>query len=127
MTELDKFFGPKPDGEMPDIKPSHFGRYPDVQELCDAFLEEMEWGHDLYTIGQIAAGARDYILAINHDPSLLVRAAKKMKNNKLSIGSPRSCITTAREKLYSPNPDSDKARQRYVTGEFADFWEVDDE
>ena len=122
-SELDELFGPREEVEMPTAKPTHFGRYPEVQELCDAFLEEMEWGHDLYTIGQVAAGARDYVLAVNHDPALLIRATRKMKKEKMSIGSPRSCVTFAREMMNTPDPDSEAGRRKYET----DFWEDDDE
>ena len=117
MSELDSFFGPKPTTEMPPAKPSHFGRYPDVQQLCDVFLEEMSWNHDLHTIQQVVAGARDFVLAIGNEPKLLLHTIKKMKREKLNISSPRSCITLARN--MTPDPDSDEARQKYVT----DFWE----
>ena len=119
MTELDKHFGPKPDTPMPPAQPSHFGRYPAVQTLCDTFLEEMEWNTDAYTKQQIVAGAKDFNLAIGNNPDLLLRALKKMKRNKMSIGSPRSCITFARELLHTPDPDSEEGRKKYET----DFWE----
>ena len=112
-SELDTIFGPKPETPMPPAQPTHFARYPAVQSLCDAFHKEMGWGTDLYTIGQIAAGARDYALAIGHDTSLLLRAIKKMKREKLTIGSPRSCINIARTLLHSPDPDSEAGRQKY--------------
>ena len=120
MNDADVFFGPKPEVEMPPAQPTHFARYPAVQSLCDAFLEEMEWNPDPYTVGQIAAGAIDYALAVNHDPALLVRATRKMKRNEMSIGSPRSCITYGREMLHSPDADSQENRQKYLKG-------VDDE
>ena len=112
-SELDKHFGPAPPVEMPTAQVTHFGRYPAVQSLCDTFHREMGWGTDLYTIGQIAAGARDYALAIGHDTALLLRTIKKMKREKMSIGSPRSCITFAREMLHSPDADSAEHRQKY--------------
>ena len=118
MSELDKYFGPKPTTEMPPATPTHFARYPDVQSLCDVFLEEMEWGHDLYTVQQVVAGARDFVLAIGNDPKLLLHTIKKMKLEKLNISSPRSCITMARN--TTPDTDSEESRQKYV-------WEVDDE
>ena len=119
-SELDNWFGPKPNTEMPPAQPTHFARYPAVQSLCDVFLEEMDWGTDLYTIGQIAAGARDYALAIGHDTALLLRTIKKMKREELTIGSPRSCISIARTLLHSPDADSEAGRQKYLKG-------VDDE
>lgn len=115
MSELDAYFGPRKEVKMPPAKVSHFGRYPEVQGICDTFLTAMGWGHDAYTIGQVAAGARDYALAIGHDESLLLRAIKKMKREKLTIGSPRSCISVARE-MRSPEEDT----QKYLKG-------VDDE
>ena len=127
MSELDDFFGPQEKVEMPPATQSHFGRHPSIQSLCDTFLSEMEWNTDPYTIQQIAAGARDYALAIGHDTALLLRVIKKMKREKMSIGSPRSCITFARELMHSPDSDSEEGRQKYVTGKYADFWEVDDE
>ena len=96
MNDADKHFGPKPAVAMPPAKQSHFGRYPDAQELCDTFIEEMGWQADPYTIKKIAAGARDYKQAISGDPKRLLKAIKKMKKAGLSIASPRSCITTAR-------------------------------
>ena len=113
-SELDKFFGPKPDTPMPTAQPTHFARYPAVQSLCDTFLEEMEWNTDPYTKQQIVAGAKDFNLAIGNKPGLLLRALKKMKRKKLTIGSPRSCITIARE--MTPDADSDENRQRYLKG-----------
>ena len=110
MSELDNFFGPKPPTEMPPAQPTHFGDFPAVQPLCDAFLEEMDWNPDPYTVQQIVAGAIDYALAVNHDPALLIRATKKMKRNEMSIGSPRSCITYGREMLHSPEVDTQKYR-----------------
>lgn len=120
MNDADLILGPKKHVEMPPAQPTHFGRYPAVQSICDVFHKEMGWGTDLYTIGQIAAGARDYALAIGHDTSLLLRTIKKMKREKLSIGSPRSCISIARELWHSPDADSQENRQRYLRG-------VDDE
>lgn len=120
MSELDRYFGPKKNIEMPAAKISYFGRYPDVEELCDAFLEFMGWGTDSYTIQQIVAGARDFKLAIGNKPKLLIRTLEKMKRKKLSIGSPRSAINPAREMLHSPDADSDEHRQKYLKG-------VDDE
>ena len=105
MNDADKHFGPKPAVPMPPAKQSHFGRYPDVQELCDVFMEEMGWKADPYTIRTVAAGARDYKQAIDGDPKRLVRAMQKMKKAGLSIASPRSCITTARR---TKEEDTDK-------------------
>ena len=115
-SELDKFFGPAAEVEMPPIKCSHFGRFPDVQELCDTFLEEMEWNTDNYTKQQIVAGARDFNLAIGNNPGLLLRTIQQMKRDKLSIASPRSCITIAREKMHVPDPDSQDGRRKYLRG-----------
>lgn len=115
-SELEKFFGPKPEVEMPPVERSYFGKFPEMEELCNLFLSEMEWGHDPYTVQQVAAGGRDFILAIGNKPDLLLRALKKMKKNKMSIGSPRSCITFAREMLHSPDPDSEQNRRRYLKG-----------
>jgi len=105
MNAADKHFGPKPAVAMPPAKQSHFGRYPDVSALCDIFIEEMEWYPDAYTIKQIAAGARDFKRAIGNNPDALLRATKRMKQKKLSISSPRSCITEARSK---PEEDTSK-------------------
>ena len=96
MNDADRILGPKPAVAMPSAKQSHFGRYPDCQELCDTFAEEMGWKLDNYTIRTIAAGARDYKQAISGDAKRLLKAIKKMKKAGLSIASPRSCITTAR-------------------------------
>lgn len=114
MNDADVFFGTKEPTEMPPAQPTHFGRYPDVQDLCDTFLTEMDWNHDLYTIQQVVAGARDFVLAIGNKPKLLLRATQKMKKKKLSISSPRSCITAARE--MTPDADSQENRQRYLKG-----------
>ena len=111
MSELDAFFGPKETVRMPPVERSYFGKFPEMEELCNLFLSEMEWGHDLYTIQQVAAGGRDFVLAIGNNPALLLRAIKKMKRKKLSISSPRSCITAARE-MRSPEED----RQKYLKG-----------
>ena len=96
MNAADDHFGPKPAVAMPPAKQSHFGRYPDCQELCDTFADEMGWKLDNYTIRTIAAGARDYKQAISGDAKRLLKAIQKMKKAGLSIASPRSCITTAR-------------------------------
>ena len=96
MNDADRILGPKPAVAMPPAKQSHFGRYPDCQELCDTFADEMGWKLDNYTIRTIAAGARDYKQAISGDAKRLLKAIKKMKKAGLSIASPRSCITTAR-------------------------------
>ena len=105
MSELDKFFEPREKPAMPPAKQSHFGRYPDVSALCDIFIEEMEWYPDAYTVKQIAAGARDFKRAIGNKPDTLLRATRRMKQKKLSISSPRSCITEARSK---PEEDTSK-------------------
>ena len=60
MNDADRILGPKKQVAMPPAKQSHFGRYPDVQELCDVFIEEMGWNADPYTIDRIMWGARDY-------------------------------------------------------------------
>ena len=105
MTDLDDFFGTKEKPAMPPAKRSHFARYPDVQELCDTFIEEMGWKADSYTIRQIAAGARDFKSAVGNKPDALLRAMKRMKRKKLTIASPRSCITEARSQ---PAEDTSK-------------------
>ena len=120
MNDADLILGKKKHVDMPTAKRSHFARYPDVQELCDTFMDEMGWNHDPYTIRQIAAGARDFKRAIGNDPKLLLHTIKKMKRVKLLIASPRSCITIARR--VEPDPDSEASRQRY-----AGAWEDDDE
>ena len=109
MNDADKHFGPKKPVTMPTARKTHFGRYPDVQELCDVFAEEMGWKMDGYTIRTIAAGARDYKQAIDGDPKRLLKAIQKMKKAGLSIASPRSCITTARR---TPVEDT----QKYLKG-----------
>ena len=109
MNDADLILGPKKRVEMPTAKPTHFARYPDVQELCDVFLEEMGWQADAYTIRTIAAGARDYKQAIDGDAKRLLKAIQKMKKAGLSIASPRSCITTARR---TPVEDT----QKYLKG-----------
>ena len=116
MNEAEAILGPKKHVEMPTAQQTHFGRYPAVQDLCDTFWEFMGWGTDAYTIQQIVAGAKDFNLAIGNKPDLLLRALKKMKKNKMSIGSPRSCITFAREMLRSLDPDSEENRRRYLKG-----------
>jgi len=113
MNDADRILGPKPVVAMPPAKRSHFARYPDVQVLCDTFLEEMDFNTDPYTIRQIAAGARDFKSAIGNKPDVLLRALKRMKRKKLTIASPRSCITEARSQ-----PDEDTSK--YLRG-------VDDE
>ncbi len=118
MNDADAFFGPKKHVEMPTAQITHFARYPDVQDLCDVFWNFMGWGTDAYTIQQIVAGARDFKLAIGNRPDILLRSLNKMKREKLTIGSPRSCITIARE--MTPDADSDEHRQKYLEG-------VDDE
>jgi len=120
MSELDNFLGPHEKPSMPSAKRTHFGRYPDCQELCDVFISEMEWSADPYTIRQVAAGARDFKLAVGNKPDLLLKAIKRMRNKGLDIASPRSCITMARKIV--PDPDSEEGRRRYVTGKYADFW-----
>jgi len=107
MNDADLILGPKKHVEMPGLKRSHFGRYPDVQELCDTFIEEMEFNTDSYTIRQVAAGARDFRRAIGNKPDTLLRALKRMKQKKLTIASPRSCITEARS---TPEEDTQKYR-----------------
>jgi hypothetical protein len=111
-SELDRFFGTQQKPELPPAQPTHFARYPDVQSLCDVFLEEMDWNNDAYTIQQVVAGARDFKLAIGNDPKLLLHTIKKMKLEKLNISSPRSCITLARN--MTPDTDSEESRQKYV-------------
>jgi len=120
MNEADLILGKKKHVAMPSAKRSHFARYPDVQVLCDTFIEEMEWGTDNYTIKQIAAGARDFKRAIGNDPKILLKTIQRMKRDKLTIASPRSCITIARR--VEPDADSEEARQRY-----AGAWEDEDE
>jgi len=105
MNNADLILGTKKHVEMPPAKQSHFGRYPDVSALCDIFIEEMEWQADSFTIKQIAAGARDFKRAIGNNPDTLLRATRRMKQKKLSISSPRSCITEARSK---PEEDTSK-------------------
>ena len=112
MTDADLILGPKKRTDMPTAKRSHFARYPDVQVLCDTFIEEMEWNNDPYTIRQIAAGARDYKSAVGNDPKKLLKTIQRMKIEKLTIASPRSCITIARR--TEPDPDSEESRQRYA-------------
>ena len=107
MSELDNHFGHKPKPAMPSARRSLFGRYPDVQDLCDTFADEMGWKLDGYTIRTIAAGARDYKQAISGDTKRLLKAMQKMKKANLSIASPRSCITTARRQ---PVEDTQKYR-----------------
>ena len=112
MSELDKYFGPREEVQVPPAERSYFGKFPEVEEMCNLFLSEMEWGHDAYTIQQVVAGARDFVLAIGNDPKLLLHTIKKMKLEKLNISSPRSCITLARN--MKPDGDSEEARQRYA-------------
>ena len=112
MNDADRILGPKKHAEMPTTQRTHFARYPDVQVLCDTFLEEMDFGTDLYTIRQIAAGARDFKQAIGNKPDVLLHTIKKMRKAGLTIASPRSCISTARK--MTPDGDSEEARQRYA-------------
>ena len=116
MNDAEAFFGPKKHVEMPTAQITHFARYPAVQDLCDTFLDFMEWNTDAYTKQQIVAGAKDFNLAIGNKPKLLLRVLQQMKRKKLTIGSPRSCISIARELLHSPDADSDEHRQKYLKG-----------
>ena len=109
-SEADLIIGKKKHVEMPTAQVTLFGRYPDVQDLCDTFADEMGWALDNYTIRQIAAGARDYKQAIDGDTKRLLKTIQKMKKAGLSIASPRSCITIARKQ--KPEEDLD----RYLIG-----------
>ena len=48
MNDADLILGKKKHVEMPNARKSHFARYPDVQELCDTFFDEVEWEVDEY-------------------------------------------------------------------------------
>lgn len=120
MSELDKFFGPKPHTPMPPVTRTHFGRYPDRQEVCDAFIEEMDWDIDPWTIKQVAAGARDFVAVHGNKPRLIRKAIKYLKQNAPevygNIASPRSLITTARNVGKLLDPDDVEDRRRYLKG-----------
>ena len=123
-SDLDKFFGPKLDVEMPAIQPSHFGRYPvRIRSVCDAFIDEMGWGTDPTTKRNVAAGAKRFVDVHGEKPDLVRRTIKYLERNAmhiyLNIGSPGSLINPARRFAGRSDPDSDEARQKYV-------WEVDD-
>jgi hypothetical protein len=128
MSELDAYFGTKPETPMPTAQITHFARYPArIRSVCDAFMDEMCWTADPTTKRSVAAGAKRFVDVHGEDPKLLVRAIQRLKNNAPhiydNISSPGSLITTARTLKRKPDPDSDEARQKYVTGEYADFFD----
>lgn len=130
MSELDKHFGPAPDVAMPTAQPTAFGRYPArIRAVADAFMEEMGWHCDPTTKRSVAAGAKRFVDVHGDNPGLLVRGIKKLRNTAPhiydNIASPGSLITPCRR--MGADPDSVEARQRYVTGEFADFFGENDE
>lgn len=125
-SELDKYFGPKPETMMPNAKPSYFAEYPLFQEVCDAFMEEMNWTPDPWTTKAVIAGGRDFYAAHGNNPSLVRRTIRWLKRNSpeiySNIASPRSLITKARSMGAKADSDSEQERRKYITGEYADFW-----
>ena len=105
-----------------EAKRTNFGHYPDVQDLCDAFLEEMGWAPNRWTIKQVAAGARDFVEVHGQNIELMLKTIRRLKREAphvyKNIASPRSLITAARS-----NTGGEASRRRYVEGEFADFWD----
>jgi len=120
-SEIDRFFGPKPEVEMPKAQPTHFGRYPArIRAVCDAFLDEMGWNADPTTIRIVAAGAKKFVDVHSDNPELVVRTIRNLRHKARhiydNIASPGSLITPARKLGKRKEED----RDRYLKG-------VDDE
>jgi hypothetical protein len=109
------------------LQRTNFGRYPDCQEVCDAFIEAMEWNADPYTIKQVAAGGRDFVAVFGNNPDLVHKTIRYIERNEKEvyekIASPRSLITFARRLGKKETMTDEDRRRRYMTGEYADFWE----
>ena len=130
MNEADLILGKKKHAEMPTSQRTHFARYPArIRAICDAFIEEMGWTTDPTTKKIVAAGAKRFVDVHGNNPALLLRTIQQLRRNAphiyQNIASPGSLITSARK--MTPDGDSEEARQRYVTGEFADFFGEDDD
>ena len=121
MTELDRFFGPKPEVEMPKAQITHFGRYPArIRGVCDAFLDEMGWNADPTTIRDVAAGAKRFVDVHGDNPGLVRKTIRYIRHREphiyKKIGDPGSLYKIARRFTNKPEED----RDRYLKG-------VDDE
>lgn len=117
MTELDNFFGPKPDTPMPSAQRTLFGRYPArIHSVCDAFLDEMEWNADPTTKRIVAAGAKRFVDVHGDNPELVRRTIQHLRHKAKhiydNIASPGSLITPARKLGKRKEEDLD----RYLKG-----------
>lgn len=101
-------------------KRTHFGHYPDCQDVADAFLDYMGWMPDPFTIKQVAAGARDFVAVFGNNYGLLVKTLRHIERNEpevwARVASPRSCITHARRMGKKEAMTDEERRRRYLNG-----------
>ncbi len=106
--------------ESDRIRQTHFGHVPQFQEVCDAFLDEMGWDPNPFTIKQVAAGGRDFYQVHGNQPELIRKTIRYVRKHEPDffkmIASPRSLVNKARRFTGTNNADSEKSRRRYLKG-----------
>lgn len=126
MTDLDDFCLPKK--PMPSARRNTnnwSSRCPHLWGILDAFKEE--YPNLLVTARDRStnyAAAREVfqIVGEKDGPEFIRRAARHRSSNNLAVGSIYSLVQYREIWFGGKDSDSEKSRQRYVTGKYKDFW-----
>ena len=139
-NELDKHFGPKPAVSMPAAKRQTFRCEPRLVPLLDGLLahKRMILGDESFrphnprswiAAAKETAGCLDsYGVPEKEWADWLTYGLRAHNKNMLNAGkSPfvkdtRTLNYTVEGFVLHPDADSEKSRQRYVTGKYKDFW-----
>ena len=126
MTSLDDFCQPKQ--PMPPARRNlnnWSSRFPQLWGILDAFKEEypnlIVTARDRST-NYAAAKEVFQIIGEKDGPEFIRRAARHRSSNRLAVGSLYSLIQYREIWFGGKDSDSEKSRQRYVTGKYKDFW-----
>ena len=128
MNDADKHFGPKPAVAMPPARRNlnnWSSRCPQLWGILDAFKEEypnlIVTARDR-TTNYAAAKEIFQIVGEKDGPEFVRRAARHSSSNDLAVGNIYSLIYYREIWFGGKDSDSEKSRQRYVTGKYKDFW-----
>ena len=130
MTSLDEFCQPKQ--PMPPAKrnTNNWRCVTQLWGILDAFKEEypnlIVTARDRST-NYAAAKEIFQIVGEKDGPEFVRRAARHSSSNDLAVGNIYSLIYYREIWFGGKDSDSEKSRQRYVTGKYKDFWGNEEE
>lgn len=111
MSELSRFFGEREQATMPTTKRTNWPKTEEyLRPVLDTFQDMAGFEPKGFVRQQWIAGARDWVSVFGEDTNLLRLAVEEMRQRKLTVITPRSCISVASE-LKRNQPDPDRFRK----------------